>query len=92
MLIAIGIAIPIGLLVPFPLSMLVVFIAILAMSYLRVSYAMKKAGVNSLTQMFRSLWNGQNLREPLKYFCVNCGHEHREISCPKCGSKIKRVG
>jgi DNA-directed RNA polymerase subunit RPC12/RpoP len=29
---------------------------------------------------------------PIKYYCVNCGNEHKEIACPKCGSKIKRVG
>jgi len=23
---------------------------------------------------------------------MNCGYEHREIACPKCGSKMKRVG
>ena len=25
----------------------------------------------------------------LKYYC---GNEHKEIACPKCGSKMKRVG
>jgi hypothetical protein len=28
----------------------------------------------------------------IKYFCMSCGNEHKEISCPKCGSKMKRVG
>ena len=28
----------------------------------------------------------------LRYYCMKCGKEHREIACPKCGSKIKRVG
>jgi rubrerythrin len=28
----------------------------------------------------------------VKYFCMSCGNEHKEISCPKCGSKMKRVG
>jgi hypothetical protein len=91
MLISIGIAIPIGLLIPFPMSMLVVFIAILAMSYFRINYEMKRAGINSLRQMFRTLSNPQNRYQSLKYFCMSCGHEHREISCPKCGSKIKSV-
>jgi hypothetical protein len=91
MLISIGIAIPIGLLIPFPMSMLVVFIAILAMSYFRINYEMKRAGINSLRQMFRTLSNPQNRYQSLKYFCMSCGFEHREISCPKCGSKIKSV-
>ena len=24
---------------------------------------------------------------PVKYYCMECGNEHREIACPKCGSK-----
>jgi predicted RNA-binding Zn-ribbon protein involved in translation (DUF1610 family) len=28
----------------------------------------------------------------VRYYCMKCGKEHREIACPKCGSKIKRVG
>jgi len=23
---------------------------------------------------------------------MKCGNEHREIACPKCGSKMKKVG
>ena len=28
----------------------------------------------------------------LKYYCMSCGRKHREAACPKCGSKMKRVG
>jgi hypothetical protein len=28
----------------------------------------------------------------IKYYCMSCGNEHREIACPKCGSKMKRIG
>jgi hypothetical protein len=28
----------------------------------------------------------------IKYYCMTCGNEHREIACPKCGSKMKRIG
>jgi rubrerythrin len=28
----------------------------------------------------------------LKYYCMSCGTKHREVACPKCGSKMKRVG
>ena len=27
----------------------------------------------------------------IKYYCMRCDNEHREISCPKCGSKMKRI-
>ena len=28
----------------------------------------------------------------LNYYCMTCGTKHREAACPKCGSKMKRVG
>jgi hypothetical protein len=28
----------------------------------------------------------------IKYYCMRCGNEHREIACPKCGLKMKRIG
>jgi hypothetical protein len=29
---------------------------------------------------------------PIKFYCMNCGYEHREYACPKCGSKAVRTG
>ena len=26
------------------------------------------------------------------YYCMNCGTKHNQAACPKCGSKMKRVG
>jgi rubrerythrin len=28
----------------------------------------------------------------LKYYCMSCGIQHKQAACPKCGSKMKRVG
>jgi hypothetical protein len=28
----------------------------------------------------------------LKYYCMSCETQHKQASCPKCGSKMKRVG
>jgi hypothetical protein len=28
----------------------------------------------------------------LKYYCMSCGTPHKQAACPKCGSKMKRVG
>ncbi|HEX5978593.1 MAG TPA: hypothetical protein VFY68_15020 [Nitrososphaeraceae archaeon] len=33
-----------------------------------------------------------NNQEPPKYYCMGCGKEHREITCPYCCSKMKSVG
>ena len=38
-----------------------------------------------------SMFGGSSNGTQVKYFCLSCGNEHKEISCPKCGSKMKRV-
>jgi rRNA maturation endonuclease Nob1 len=49
-------------------------------------------GMGRIKDMFGSLSSDSNQYRPLKYYCMNCGKEHREIACPNCGSKMKRVG
>jgi rubrerythrin len=49
-------------------------------------------GMGRIKDMFDSLSSYSNQYRPLKYYCMNCGKEHREIACPNCGSKMKRVG
>ena len=54
----------------------------------------KYGGMGRIKDMFGSLsspMSGNN-QKPLKYYCMGCGKEHREIACPNCGSKMKRVG
>jgi hypothetical protein len=52
----------------------------------------------SIKDFFRSIssFKGSPSTEndygPVNYYCMNCGNEHREIACPICGSKMKRVG
>jgi hypothetical protein len=62
---------------------------------LRTRFMMKKMGI-SMKGLFGSLrpadvspsMYGYNL---IKYYCMSCGNEHKEIACPKCGSKMKRA-
>jgi DNA-directed RNA polymerase subunit RPC12/RpoP len=28
----------------------------------------------------------------VNYYCMSCGTKHNEVACPKCGSKMKRIG
>jgi rubrerythrin len=28
----------------------------------------------------------------IKFYCMNCGYEHKKDACPKCGSKAVRAG
>jgi hypothetical protein len=50
-----------------------------------------------MKEFFRSLSSsapssGYGGYSPIKYYCMSCGKEHKEIACPNCGSKMKRVG
>ena len=52
----------------------------------------------SIKDFFRSISSSkispstENDYGPVKYYCMECGNEHKKISCLKCGSKMKRVG
>jgi rRNA maturation endonuclease Nob1 len=53
-------------------------------------------GIGGIRDLFSllssSMSSTSNQSSPLKYYCMNCGKEHKEIACPDCGSKMKRVG
>jgi rubrerythrin len=64
---------------------------------------LKRQGMpNGLKDLYKSMTSslsGSNLNNsggmgysPIKFQCMNCGHEHRENACPKCGSKAVRAG
>ena len=87
-----GMGLAISFILPFPVSLLAMFIAIIGIDYLRARYIMKKMGINNIRHMFNSFSAPQTGYQPLKYYCMSCGIEHRETSCPNCGSKMTRVG
>jgi rubrerythrin len=75
------------MLVPFPVSLVAIIgIFILLNLYMRKRMMRKMGGgmFGSMSSMF-----GEN---SLKYYCMSCGTKHREAACPKCGSKMKRIG
>ena len=84
----------IALVLPFPVSLLVALGAFVLLNFIRTRRMLKKAGVD-IKGLFRSLSStsmGGRQYSPVKYYCMSCGKEHREIACPNCGSKMKRVG
>ncbi len=85
-----------ALLLPFPASLIGAIGGFMLVNFLRTRLMLKKMGI-SMRGLFSSLrssdvspsMHGYNL---IKYYCMSCGKEHREIACPKCGSKMKRIG
>jgi hypothetical protein len=92
--IAIGVAMALAL--PFPISLIGALGAFLFLNFIRTKRMLRRAGVRNMKEFFRSLSRSASSPyggySPIKYYCMGCGKEHKEISCPNCGSKMKRVG
>jgi hypothetical protein len=85
MAIYIAIALAISFVVPFPFSFIAVIGAVLLLSSYIRKHQLGKMGLSG-SSMFGGR-GGYN-----KYYCMNCGTQHNQLECPKCGSKMKRVG
>jgi hypothetical protein len=103
-----GIAFVIAILLPFPVDWIVALSVFLLLSSYRRKLLIKKldthhkdkfatTNLKGIKEFFRFIFHnplthsGDSYRR-VKYFCMKCGKEHNEISCPNCGSKMKRVG
>ncbi|MFZ0202194.1 MAG: hypothetical protein WAL46_00725 [Nitrososphaeraceae archaeon] len=87
----------IALVLPFPVSLIGALGAFFILNFIRTRRMLSSAGVKNMKEFFRSLSpsapsSGYGGYSPLKYYCMSCGKEHKEIACPNCGSKMKRVG
>jgi hypothetical protein len=85
-----------ALLLPFPASLVGAIGGFMLVNFLRTRLMMKKMGI-SMRGLFGSLRSSDQSPStygynPIKYYCMSCGNEHKDIACPKCGSKMKRVG
>lgn len=88
-----GLSIGISFLVPFPVSIVVIVLAVLLISFIRRKLMMKKMGINlNKLGIFYPASSKSSENNFVRYFCMLCGHQHKEIACPKCGSKMKRIG
>jgi len=80
----------ISMLIPFPIS-LVAFVGtfLLFNFYQRRGMISRMGNASTLGGMFSTTTAYAN---SLKYYCMNCGKHHRQVECPKCGLKMKRIG
>lgn len=91
--IAIGVAM--ALVLPFPFSLVGALGAFLLLNFIRTRRMLKRAGVKNMKEFFKSLSASSSIYggySPIKYYCMSCGKENKEIACPNCGSKMKRAG
>src|ERR687897_3023856 len=91
--VSLGISLTISLLLPFPISLVAIIgVFILLNLYMRrrLMQRMRMSGGGMFSSMPSSLTVGDS--SSLKYSCMNCGIQHKDISCPNCGSKMQKVG
>jgi hypothetical protein len=89
--ISIAISLIISILLPFPLSLVTIIGVFILLSFYMRKRMMRRMGVGGAGGMFGS---GSSMfgENSLKYYCMSCGTKHNQAACPKCGSKMKRVG
>ena len=99
----VGIGLAISFTIPFPLSLGVLLFAFILLNVYRTDCALKKQGRGGIKELYKSMsLSRANRRNGLdaggvgytqiQFYCLNCGYEHRNDACPKCGSKAVKVG
>lgn len=97
LLIYFGIGLTVIFIFPFPISLGVFLVTFVILNLIRSEILLRRARVGGIKGLYRSLSSFRREFADMKYrqtrfYCMNCGKEHRMISCPRCGSKIKKVG
>jgi len=100
MVIYLGIAAMVSFTLPFPIGLGVLLIVIFSVNIVRAEIRLRKAGVGGIKGWYKSLSSSgfghststSHLYTPIKFYCMNCGNEHRKIACPNCGSKAVKAG
>jgi hypothetical protein len=91
--ISIGISLTISMLVPFPISLVAIIGVFILLNFYMRKRMMRRMGMKGGLGMFGSLSSSSMFGDSsLKYYCMSCGTQHKQAACPKCGSKMKRVG
>jgi hypothetical protein len=86
-----GIAFIVSRFLPFPYSLIVIVVAVIALGIYRRRRQLRKAGQDS-SQSSPYFGNTFGSQKSINYYCINCGTKHNQVSCPNCGSKLKKAG
>jgi hypothetical protein len=86
----------------FPIDLIMLIIAFILINIYKTRTMLKKLGIFNdgdvrdirgfIRSLFKSPSSSMDSTTSVRYYCMSCGNEHREIACGKCGSKMKRVG
>ncbi len=98
-----GIGLSISFIVPFPLSFGVLLLVLVLLNVYRTDHALKRQGRGGIKGLYKSMSSSVANRSnglgtegigyaQIRFYCMNCGYEHKNDACPKCGSKAVKVG
>ena len=86
--ISLAISLALSVLLPFPLSLIAIIGVIIGLTYYQRRKMLRNAGAYGSQMRFM----GAEKSSEVNFYCIACTTKHREASCPKCGSKMKRAG
>ena len=86
--ISLAISLALSVLLPFPLSLIAIIGVIIGLTY----YQRRKMLRNGVYGSQMGFMGAQGSSAGVNFYCISCGMKHREASCPKCGSRMKRAG
>lgn len=89
--ISLAISIALSIILPFPVNLIAIFSVFIALSYYQRKRMLRRAGTFGSQGGFMSS-GSDGFSGGVNYYCMDCGLKHKETSCPKCGSKMKRAG
>ena len=103
LLIYMGIGIALSFILPFPLSFGVLLLVVIVLNIYRTDLTLRRQGKGGIKGLYKSMSSSIANRgsdfgaedtgfNPIKFYCINCGYEHGDNACPKCGSKAVKVG
>jgi hypothetical protein len=99
--ISLAISLAISFILPFPWSLAVAIGIFLLLDFYLIRMASRKMrngySETSIFDSLSSLFSSDDGRRAasngaLKYYCISCGAQHKQVSCPKCGSQMKKIG
>ena len=99
-LIYVGVGVIISFLIPFPASFVVYLLVFLVLNLIRTDLSLRKSGMKGgIRGLYRSVSSGLRssgipenaYHNPITFLCMNCGKEHKERTCPGCGSTAVRA-
>lgn len=90
--ITLAISLAISLLLPFPVSLITIIGIIILLNFYIGWRMIRRMGMGrGGAGIFGSI-SSMSENSSVKYYCMSCGVQHRQAACPRCGSKMKRVG